>query len=706
MALRALEAARSASSWTIEKGIPLGSGLGGSAASAVGGVVAANALLAEAAQRSSSCCKFAMQGEAVASGSRARRQHRAVAVRRARADGRHRQSARQADPGADRRVRCVLVHPHMLLSTTRGARDPQHDASTLSDFVWQTREPRRLHLRLLHQRPRPDPRVRSTTCVIEPQRQALIPGFTAVQAPRRSTRGALGCSISGAGPTVFAWCAERAMPSARARRRMVAAFARTRPRDRRTGSSPVGPPAPASSRVDADALHEHPRRRARRRRSARRSPRGLAPGRRPLRARRRAAASTRPALPRPLTLPEVGARLLAPFAAGEPLAPRARAICARRLQLPGAARGRASSADGALSRARAVPRPDGRVQGFRRALPRGVLAADAVARRDAAARSSSRPRATPAARSPRRSIAAPASRVVGALPGRAASRRAGAAARRAGATTCARFAVRGTFDDCQRMVKEAFADPSLRSAHELSSANSINLGRLLPQMVYYATSQPRAAGGAHGAPPIVHRADAATSATRVACLLGARSWACRSATSCSRRNANRTVPDFLATRRLASRAPSVATLASAMDVGNPSNMERLRAPVSRDVERAARRSCAPCSVDDDGDPRDASGATSRASARSGARTRRRRREVWRAAAARRAAPALGASSRRRIRRSSTSIVEPLIGRPGAGAAGARRTARAPSAATRLDAESRALRGAAAGTACIRVVARL
>ncbi len=50
------------------------------------------------------------------------------------------------------------------------------------------------------------------------------------------------------------------------------------------------------------------------------------------------------------------------------------------------------------------------------------------------------------------------------------------------------FSVRGTFDDCQRMVKEAFADAQLRARMQLSSANSINLGRLLPQAVYYAAT--------------------------------------------------------------------------------------------------------------------------------------------------------------------------------------------------------------------------
>ena len=50
------------------------------------------------------------------------------------------------------------------------------------------------------------------------------------------------------------------------------------------------------------------------------------------------------------------------------------------------------------------------------------------------------------------------------------------------------LAGRGTFDDCQRMVKEAFLDEAMQQHAELSSANSINIGRLLPQAVYYAAS--------------------------------------------------------------------------------------------------------------------------------------------------------------------------------------------------------------------------
>ena len=50
------------------------------------------------------------------------------------------------------------------------------------------------------------------------------------------------------------------------------------------------------------------------------------------------------------------------------------------------------------------------------------------------------------------------------------------------------FAVQGSFDDCQRMVKQAFADPELRTRLRLNSANSINIGRLLPQLCYFGAA--------------------------------------------------------------------------------------------------------------------------------------------------------------------------------------------------------------------------
>ena len=134
-------------------------------------------------------------------------------------------------------------------------------------------------------------------------------------------------------------------------------------------------------------------------------------------------------------------------------------------------------------------------------------------------------------------------------------------------------AIDGTFDDCQRLVKEAFLDPALAGRHRFSSANSINIGRLLPQMVYYIASSL----------DIERRTGSPASYIIPAGNLGnafAAVWARALRFPIDRillaHNSNRTVPEFLETGLWRPR-PSVATLASAMDVGNPSNMERLRA---------------------------------------------------------------------------------------------------------------------------------
>ncbi len=130
----------------------------------------------------------------------------------------------------------------------------------------------------------------------------------------------------------------------------------------------------------------------------------------------------------------------------------------------------------------------------------------------------------------------------------------------------------GTFDDCQRLVKTALGDAGLSARHRFSSANSINIGRLLPQMMYYASSSLGLERTA-GAPSYIIPAGNLGNALAAV-------WA-RAIGFPIRRivlahNANRTVPDYLRCGEWLPR-PSVATLASAMDVGNPSNMERLRA---------------------------------------------------------------------------------------------------------------------------------
>lgn len=202
---------------TIEKGIPLGSGLGGSAASAVAAVVAANALLDRPLSQLQ-LLMHAMRGEEVASGS--------VHVDNIAPSlfgglvltvGVDNPNVKQIPMPAG--VRCVLVHPHMVLST-REARAILKPTVSLSDVIWQTANLAGFltgcftgDLRLIGES--------LEDVVIEPQRRVLIPGFDAVKQAAKDA-GALGCSISGAGPTVFAWLpAERAEA---ARDGMVAAF--------------------------------------------------------------------------------------------------------------------------------------------------------------------------------------------------------------------------------------------------------------------------------------------------------------------------------------------------------------------------------------------------------------------------------------------------------------------------------------------------
>jgi homoserine kinase len=202
---------------SIEKGIPLGSGLGGSAASAVAGVVAANALLPRSLTRLE-LLKFAMQGEAVASG--------AVHVDNIAPSlfgglvltvGIDHPNVKQI-PVPDS-VRCVLVHPHMMLST-RAAREILNRSIDLSNVIWQSANLAGFltgcftgDLQLI--------RESLEDVIIEPQRKVLIPGFQAVK-DGAMANGALGCSISGAGPTVFAWCEQH--DAERIREAMVAGF--------------------------------------------------------------------------------------------------------------------------------------------------------------------------------------------------------------------------------------------------------------------------------------------------------------------------------------------------------------------------------------------------------------------------------------------------------------------------------------------------
>jgi threonine synthase len=131
-------------------------------------------------------------------------------------------------------------------------------------------------------------------------------------------------------------------------------------------------------------------------------------------------------------------------------------------------------------------------------------------------------------------------------------------------------AVSGSFDDCQRLVKEAFASSMLRSRVRLTSANSINIGRLLPQAIYYVHA---ALQFPSGQPPVVSVPSG--NFGNLAAGLFARAMGAPIARFVAATTVNDTGPRYLQTGRVEPK-PSTPTLASAMDVGNPSNLERIR----------------------------------------------------------------------------------------------------------------------------------
>ena len=135
--------------------------------------------------------------------------------------------------------------------------------------------------------------------------------------------------------------------------------------------------------------------------------------------------------------------------------------------------------------------------------------------------------------------------------------------------------VRGAFDDCQALVKSALADADLGSRFRFSSANSINIGRLLPQSTYYAHASLGHYARTRRKPGFI--IPTGNLGNALACIM-AREMGLPIGPVVLATNANRTISDYFDTLKWLPR-PSVQTLASAMDVGDPSNMERLRSLV-------------------------------------------------------------------------------------------------------------------------------
>lgn len=186
---------------SIEKGIPLGSGLGGSAASAVGAVVAGAALLPDAWSKKD-LLPHALAGEAVASGD-LHPDNVAPCLLGGLVLTREMDPPDVVPVPVPSNIRCVLVHPDRVVPT-RKARACLPATIPLSDSVRQTAHLGafvagcyRNDLELIGRALR--------DLIVEPHRAKLVSGFSDVQEAAMRA-GALGCSLSGAGPTLFAWC--------------------------------------------------------------------------------------------------------------------------------------------------------------------------------------------------------------------------------------------------------------------------------------------------------------------------------------------------------------------------------------------------------------------------------------------------------------------------------------------------------------------
>ncbi len=131
------------------------------------------------------------------------------------------------------------------------------------------------------------------------------------------------------------------------------------------------------------------------------------------------------------------------------------------------------------------------------------------------------------------------------------------------------IALDGTFDDCQRLVKRAFMDPDLRRLH-LTSANSINIGRILPQTVYYFHAHAAAASKGE---PVVFCVPSGNFGNSFGCEL-ARRMGLPVAKIVLAVNANDEFPRFLRSGEYHPLPVSVPCLSNAMNVGNPSNLAR------------------------------------------------------------------------------------------------------------------------------------
>ena len=133
------------------------------------------------------------------------------------------------------------------------------------------------------------------------------------------------------------------------------------------------------------------------------------------------------------------------------------------------------------------------------------------------------------------------------------------------------LSVEGTFDDCQDMVKKAFIDTEINKKLSLISANSINVGRFLPQSFYYLYGFSRLENYSLPLNICVPSGNFGNITSSMIAMKVIQ----KDATFIASTNANNTVPVYLKTEKYLPKA-SISTISNAMDVGNPSNFPRMK----------------------------------------------------------------------------------------------------------------------------------
>ncbi len=274
------------------------------------------------------------------------------------------------------------------------------------------------------------------------------------------------------------------------------------------------------------------------------------------------------------TLPETAAQILAPFFADSALADELPAICREALDLPLPITAMAPAADSAADRAPAwlLELFHGPTAAFKDFAARFLAACLSRLRADDA---------------PERTVLVATSGDTGSAVAAAFHRRVGfrvvvlypdgkVSARQAhqlGAfgDNVQAYRVQGNFDDCQRLVKRALADRELLDQVPMTSANSISIGRLLPQISYYAHAACRLFSETREPIDVIVPTGNLGNAT--ACIM-AREMGLPIGQVTLATNANRSLPDYFAGGDFDPQK-AIATLANAMDVGRPSNFERL-----------------------------------------------------------------------------------------------------------------------------------